>query len=173
MYFDMIEVLRLSHRPFRDKRITTHCALAARAFGADSMTYSGIKDTKLESTILSTVKRFGNHFSIKYESNPIAYIKEKKKSMSIIHLTVYGLPVQDNIEKLRNKNIMIVIGSEKVPPEVYNLADYNIAVSSQPHSEVSALAVFLHEYFEGKELKKKFSKAKLNIIPQAHGKLVQ
>ncbi|TLZ95287.1 MAG: tRNA (cytidine(56)-2'-O)-methyltransferase, partial [Methanobacteriota archaeon] len=30
----MITVLRLGHRPARDKRVTTHVALTARAFGA-------------------------------------------------------------------------------------------------------------------------------------------
>ncbi|MEM2376537.1 MAG: tRNA (cytidine(56)-2'-O)-methyltransferase, partial [Sulfolobales archaeon] len=28
-------VLRLGHRPLRDKRVTTHVALTARAFGAN------------------------------------------------------------------------------------------------------------------------------------------
>ena len=30
-------ILRLGHRPERDKRITTHVALTARAFGAEGM----------------------------------------------------------------------------------------------------------------------------------------
>ncbi|MGI0148094.1 MAG: tRNA (cytidine(56)-2'-O)-methyltransferase, partial [Thermoplasmata archaeon] len=29
-----VTVLRLGHRPSRDKRVTTHVALVARAFGA-------------------------------------------------------------------------------------------------------------------------------------------
>ena len=33
----MINVLRLGHRIGRDKRITTHVALVARAFGADKI----------------------------------------------------------------------------------------------------------------------------------------
>ena len=31
----MITVLRIGHRPARDKRVTTHVALAARAFGGE------------------------------------------------------------------------------------------------------------------------------------------
>ena len=64
-----------------------------------------------------------------------------------------------------------MIGGEKVPGEVYGLADYNIAVTNQPHSEVAALAVFLHEYFSGKELDKKF-RGRLKIVPQAAGKKI-
>ena len=37
---------------------------------------------------------------------------------------------------------MIVVGAEKVPREIYELADYNVAVGSQPHSEVSAWAYY-------------------------------
>ncbi len=169
----MIEILRLSHRPFRDKRLTTHVALAARAFGADSIAYSGIKDSKLEANIKSTVDRFGGKFTISYVSNPITYIKEKKAAgHTIIHLTVYGLAFQDKILQLRNKNILLIVGSEKVKPEIYNLADYNLSVTSQPHSEVSALSTFLHEYFQGKELKKEFNNARLKILPSEKGKLV-
>ena len=167
----MIEVLRLSHRPFRDKRITTHCCLAARAFGADSIIYSGNKDVKLEDSIAKNVENFGGSFSIRYEKDAISFIKEKKeKNYLIVHLTVYGLPYQDNIEKLKGKNILIIIGSEKVQPEIYHLADYNLAVTSQPHSEVSALAIFLHDLFQGKELEKDFKNAKLKILPSKHGK---
>lgn len=169
----MIEVLRLSHRPFRDKRITTHCALTARAFSADSIAYSGIKDAKMESTVASTVSRFGGNFTISYESNPVSYIKKKKSSASIIiHLTAYGMPLQDKIKEIKNKDCLIIIGSEKVPPEIYSLADYNLSVTSQPHSEVAALSIFLHEYHQGKELAKDFSNAKVKIIPQEKGKLV-
>ena len=60
-----------------------------------------------------------------------------------------------------------------MPPEIYALADSNIAVSSQPHSEVAALAVFLHEYFDGKELEKKFKNAKIRVVPQERGKKVE
>ncbi len=169
----MIHVLRLSHRPFRDKRITTHCALVARAFEADSIIYSGNKDAKLESTITKTVDKFGGDFSIKYEKDPIRYLKEKKVAgWIIVHLTVYGLQLKDKISGLRDKNILLVVGSEKVPPEIYGLADFNIAITNQPHSEVAALAIFLHEYFNGKELDKEYKNAKLKIMPSERGKKV-
>ena len=44
----MIEVVRLSHRLPRDIRITTHCALTARAFGATKFIYGGQKDKGCE-----------------------------------------------------------------------------------------------------------------------------
>ena len=46
----MITVLRLGHRKGRDKRITTHVGLVARAFGADELLIS-TKDEGIEITI--------------------------------------------------------------------------------------------------------------------------
>ncbi|MEM2559139.1 MAG: tRNA (cytidine(56)-2'-O)-methyltransferase, partial [Nitrososphaerota archaeon] len=94
----------------------------------------------------------------------------------IIHLTMYGVNLPDVIEELRRiwdqNNIMIIVGSQKVPREVYELADYNIAVSNQPHSEVAALAILLDWLFQGRELSKEFPNAELRIVPQLHGKKV-
>jgi len=64
------------------------------------------------------------------------------------------------------------VGGAKVPGEVYGLADWNVGVTSQPHSEVSALAVFLHELQEGEELGLAFPGARKRVVPQARGKRV-
>ena len=66
---------------------------------------------------------------------------------------------------------MIIIGSEKVQREIYEYADFNIAIGNQPHSEVAALAIFLDRYFQGKEFEKRFD-GKLKIIGSAQGKQV-
>jgi tRNA (cytidine56-2'-O)-methyltransferase len=39
----LLAVFRLGHRVQRDKRLTTHVALVARAFGADKCSTAGIK----------------------------------------------------------------------------------------------------------------------------------
>jgi len=170
----MIHVLRLGHRPFRDQRITTHCCLVARAFGASKVIYSGERDQKLEQSINKVEHNWGGKFDIEHKKNCMPVLNGyKKRGYKIVHLTMYGLPVQKNITKLRKlTKLLVVVGGEKVPPEVYQESDYNIAVASQPHSEVSALAILLHEYFKGKELDKRFSNARLRITPQAKGKFV-
>jgi len=68
--------------------------------------------------------------------------------------------------------VLVIVGGEKVPFEVYQEMDYNIAVTSQPHSEISALAVFLDRLFAGKELEKGFSGATRAIVPQKCGKKI-
>ncbi len=169
----MIVVFRIGHRPFRDQRISTHCGLVARAFGADKMVYSGQKDEKYEESITKVAGRFGGKFSIEYVESYRKVISDyKKKKFSVVHLSVYGLEVQKQISKIRkNKKILLIIGGEKVPWEVYQLADFNVSVTNQPHSEVAALAIFLDRYFSGKELEKKFA-GKIKIIPQERGKKV-
>jgi len=169
-----IHVLRLGHRIHRDSRVSTHCCLVARAFGAGKITYSGEKDQKLEEGINKIVRNWGGNFTISYEKNWKSIITNyKKKKFLVVHLTMYGLPIQKNITKIRkHKNLLIIIGGEKVPGEVYELADYNISVTSQPHSEVSGLCLFLDYYFKGKELDKRFRKAKIRIKPSARGKSI-
>jgi len=166
-----IWVLRLGHRKVRDQRITSHCGLVARAFGADGITYSGERDKNLEKSIRKVVENWGGSFEIKYEKNWRKLIKNWKGK--IAHLTMYGLPIQDKINEIREckKDLLIIVGSEKVPGEVYDLSDWNVAFTNQPHSEVSALAVFLGEFFKWK-LKNKFEKGKIKIVPQQKGKKI-
>ena len=168
----MIIILRLNHRIFRDKRITTHVALTARAFLADKIYYSGEKDSNLENSINKISKQFGSNFGIEYCSDPIKFIKENKNKFTIIHLTCYGLNVEKQVNKLKNKNLIIIVGGEKVEPIYYKLSDFNIAVTKQPISEVSALAVFLHLLNQGKELNYEFKDAKLKILESEHEKKI-
>ena len=168
-----IKVLRLGHRKKRDPRLTTHVCLSARALGADEVFVSGEQDDSTINSVKTVAQRWGGKFKISYEKSWRKIITAlKKKNYAIVHLTMYGMPVQKQIRKIRkHKKLLVVVGSEKVPGEVYHSADYNVSVTSQPHSEVAALSVFLHEYFKGKELEKKF-KGKIKVLPQEHGKKV-
>ncbi|MBI5159683.1 tRNA (cytidine(56)-2'-O)-methyltransferase [Candidatus Micrarchaeota archaeon] len=168
----VVRVLRLGHRSERDRRITTHVCLVARAFGADEVVVSGENAGEAVSSVEKIVLKWGGDFSVKFDKNwRKILLGAKKKKHLIVHLTMYGERVQDVVSAVRaSKDVLVVVGAEKVPREVYELADYNVSVTSQPHSEVAALAVFLHEFFEGKELEKKFEGAKLKLIPSSRGK---
>jgi tRNA (cytidine56-2'-O)-methyltransferase len=168
----MITVLRIGHRAGRDPRIATHCALAARALGAEKLIYTGEKDSGMEESILSIVRNWGGNFSISYEKSWKGIIKGFKGTT--VHLTMYGMPIAGKMPAIRKAgDVLLIIGGEKVPSEVYHIVDHNVSVGNQPHSEVAALAVFLHEYFGGKELSAGFGKAKITVIPQAAGKRVE
>lgn len=166
----MILILRLGHRLKRDERISTHCGLVARALGADKIIYSGEHDEQLIKRINKISAKWGGTFAAEYRDNWKKTIFEhKKKKFFIVHLTMYGLPYEKNIRKIKKcKNILIIIGGEKVPWDVYEMADLNIAVTNQPHSEAAALAIILEKL--GK--RKPFSKAQFKIIPHEKGKRV-
>ena len=166
----MITVLRLGHRKKRDARLSTHCGLAARALGAGAIVYSGERDDRLLDSIRKVSKNWGGKFRASYEKDWRKTIKGYRGTK--VHLTMYGLPIKTRIAKIRGRrDVLVIIGGEKVPGEVYHSVDYNLAVTNQPHSEVAALAVFLHEYFRGRELTKKFD-GRLKIAPQEFGKKI-
>ena len=169
-----VYVLRLGHRAHRDHRISTHCCLVARAFGAHGIVYTGQPDSEMETTVNKVSVQWGGPFTVRHVKNYKDIIREwKAKKGFIIHLTVYGLPFQKNISKIpKGRDLLVIVGGEKVPGEVYQLADMNLAVTGQPHSEISSLALFLDRHFSGKELDKKFPGAKLKVVPQERGKKV-
>ena len=72
--------------------------------------------------------------------------------------------------------LLIVVGAEKVPPELYGLADWNVAAGNQPHSEVAALAITIDRLkaASGKDaLKTSFPDGEIEIIPHRAGKEVK
>ncbi|MFH1751718.1 MAG: tRNA (cytidine(56)-2'-O)-methyltransferase [archaeon] len=168
-------VVRYGHRIVRDYRVTTHCCLVARALGAKEIIVLGEEDKSLLETIKEVNKKWGSKFRVSFAKQwKNVFMKLKKKGYNFVNLTMYGLPVQKEIKRIRkNQKIAVLIGSQKVPIEVYNESNYNIAVSNQPHSEIAALSIFLHELFQGKELGKKYAKAKLKIIPIEKGKKIK
>jgi tRNA (cytidine56-2'-O)-methyltransferase len=180
----LIELLRLGHRLPRDERISTHVALVARAFGASAITYTGQHDSGLEESVVRICERWGGKtisgkFSASYEKSAVSFIKSKKRAgFSIVHLTMYGMPLMEKISAIRAcEKILIVVGSEQVPPEIYQLADYNISVTNQPHSEVAALAIVLDRLMDGKELKTGSEgfdlDGEISITPSERGKILK
>jgi tRNA (cytidine56-2'-O)-methyltransferase len=166
----MIAVLRIGHRISRDKRITTHVALVARAFGADSILID-TKDDKIVENIRSTCKRFGGDFEIRSGVDKKRFIREWIGK--IVHLTMYGGTLEKAMKKIdKKKDLLIIVGAEKVPRYIYEMSDFNVSIGNQPHSEVAAVAIFLDRFTNGLWQKKKF-KGKLEIMPCDRGKIVK
>ena len=174
-----IMVLRLGHRLPRDERMTTHVCLTARAFGASGAIYSGQKDNSLEGSVERIVGKWGGEFSMEYEGKPIQRIERmKREGWAVVHLTMYGMPLPEKGREIGKKGrVLVVVGAEKVPAEVYSLADFNVAVGSQPHSEIAALAVALDRLQGGKELERgfqsNFAGAEVTLEPSEKGKNIR
>jgi len=165
----VITVLRLGHRPARDKRVTTHVALTARVFGADAVLIS-TRDPALERTVRNVVRRFGGSFRIETGVAWRGLLRNWKGPK--VHLTMYGLPIDDVLPRIPRDDLLVVVGAEKVPRDVYDLADFNVAVGNQPHSEVAALAVFLDRLLGGRSLQGEPT-ARIRIRPNPRGKSVE
>jgi tRNA (cytidine56-2'-O)-methyltransferase len=170
-----VNVLRLDHRRVRDARITTHVCLTSRAFGASKVILSGDEDKKIMENISDVVKRWGGDFEIDYVKKWDKFIDDwKNNGGEVVHLTMYGEPVQEVTNKIREspRDKLVVVGGSRVPSKVYQEANWNVSVTNQPHSEVAALSIFLHTLFEGKEYDIDFNDSELKVIPTAHGKRV-
>ncbi len=167
----MITVLRLGHRKDRDKRASMHVALVARALGGKKIIVCGEADDDLLQRVQTVAHKWGGKFTAEYAPSYRAVLKNFKGTK--VHLTMYGVPLEQAAAQIaKHKNVLVVVGSEKVPADVYQLCDYNVAVTNQPHSEIAALALFFREVNGPKTLQTRFPKGQLRILPSERGKNV-
>ena len=164
----------MGHRIPRDQRVTTHVCLTARALGADGVYVSDSHDSQLVDTLRKVTDDFGGKFTVETGVPWRSTINSWKNSGGkVVHLTAYGNPLPKVIGEIRRSDSdkLVVVGSEKMPGEVFHLADWNVAVTNQPISEVSALAIFLDWLFKHR-LRDDFPGARIRILPSEHGKRV-
>ena len=166
-----VAILRIGHRPERDQRVTTHVGLTARALGATGM-YLAASDKGVVESITDVAGRWGGTFFCEDNVRWRSCIRTwKAEGGIVVHLTMYGLNLPDVIGDNRpHEKVLVIVGAEKVPGDIYGLADFNVAVTGQPHSEISSLALFLDHLFSGAELSKEFPGAQIRIIPSTRGK---
>ena len=168
-----VAVLRYGHRPGRDDRMTTHVGLTARALGADRVVFPDNAGQSKE-TVEDITARFGGPFTVETTDAQKAFVRDWEGA--VVHLTMYGERVQDVQEEVRAVHregpMLVVVGGEKVPFEVYEAADFNVGVTNQPHSEVAGLAVFLDRLFDGRELDREWADADRTVLPMETGKRV-
>jgi tRNA (cytidine56-2'-O)-methyltransferase len=139
------------------------------------MAFSGEEDDGLVERVNKVTRDWGGKFAVWHEPKWENYVKGwQKKGGVVIHCTMYGERIQDIISSLKkeshDKDVLIVVGGEKVPGQMYRLADYNVAITSQPHSEIAALAILLDRLLEGRELDVEYEGARLKVVPQKRGK---
>lgn len=169
-----IEVLRLGHRPARDKRITTHVCLTARALGARGVRIAE-EDAEVVRSVAAVARRFGGTFAVAAGTGWKAPIRQwQEAGGQVVHLTMYGTPLGEAVPAIlaARTPVLVVVGAEKVPAELYQVADHNVAVGSQPHSEVAALALLLDRLRGGAWERDAFPGGELAVIPTARGKRV-
>jgi tRNA (cytidine56-2'-O)-methyltransferase len=134
--------------------------------------YLAAADKGVVQSIGDVVSRWGGDFFCQDNVKWRSFIRDwKAQGGTVVHLTMYGLNLPDVIDEIKTREkILVIVGAEKVPGEIYGLADFNVAVTGQPHSEISSLALFLDHFFSGRELSNEFSGARIRIIPSKAGK---
>jgi tRNA (cytidine56-2'-O)-methyltransferase len=170
----VIEIVRIGQRLVRDDRVTTHVALVSRSFGAKKIFMTEV-NPEIKGTLDKINKTWGGNFVVEFIDKWKPIVKKKKEeNFRVVHLTMYGESINDVQKKIRKEeNLLVIVGAEKVPREIYELADFNVGIGSQPHSEISALAILLDRIQKGRQFEKVFPDAKRKIIPTKKGKNVQ
>lgn len=146
--------------------------LVARAFGASEIVFTS--DNK---KLISKSQRFckgmcadwGGRFNISFTSNWKAYIKNKK-NYKTVYLTRYGIPMKQMRYTLRAyKNLLVIASFSEEINALYEFADFNISITSQPHTIASSITALLLAYYRDREPSIHFENAKYKIIPEPHG----
>ncbi len=165
-------VVRLGHRPGRDDRMTTHVGLTGRALGADRFVLIGDHDAPLE-RIDDVTRRFGGPYETERRDTFGQFVRGW--TGDLLHLTMYGIPIQKRVDEVRaaRDDLAIIVGAGKVSFDIYEAADWNVAVTNQPHSEVASLAVCLREIGGPASLAPSFAGGTHRVRPRELGKCLE
>ena len=133
-------------------------------------------DQGIEENIKSVNRNFGTEFQVSSGIGIGQFMNLIDERNLLVHLTMYGSPLDERIQEIRDRSktsekMFVFVGAEKVPGIAYLRSDFNVSVTNQPISEVSALALFLDRYFEGDELKNE-THGRIRISGNARGKSV-
>ena len=145
--------------------------LVARAFGASSITFApGPKANASGLVRYSSAlnRKWGGRFSITFAKDWKRFISEKKNYVKI-YLTRYGIPIKKVEYTLKTyKNILIIVSMSESVKSLYKACDFNVSITNQPHTSASAIAVFLHNFYNGRELAIRFENAAYKVVPSEH-----
>ncbi|EQD48684.1 tRNA 2'-O-methylase [mine drainage metagenome] len=146
--------------------------LIARAFGASGIVFTS-EDKRLESKSQRFCKdicdKWGGKFSVSFTANWKSYLREKR-NYKTIYLTRYGIPMKQMEYTIRTyKNVLAIVSFSEKIKELYTIADFNISITSQPHTTASSITALLRTYYHDRELSMHFENAKYKIIPEQHG----
>ncbi len=158
----MISVLAIGKSTYP---VSLDLCLTSRALGASEITFAGQPDKKLVRQVNRLSAKWGGRFKVNYARNYREVLKQAAKYKKV-YLTMYGEPLQDKNYILRTyKNMLLIVAQadKSKDKNISKIADFNISVSSQPHCGTAAIAIFLHEYYEGRELAMHFENAKYKL----------
>jgi len=138
-------------------------ALASRAFGANSIIFTTNYNSKLVRYFKTINSKWGGNFEVRFEKDWRAEIS-RKKNYEKVYLTMDGVPINKIIYRIKTyKNILLIASFQNAQRSVKEAVDFNVSITTQPHSTVSSVAVFMHMFYSGRELAIRFKNAKHKI----------
>ena len=156
------------------REVMIDICMTSRAFGASKVAFTIKEDRKVQNTLRKVSKEWGGKFSIAFNTDYMKMIGNSPNYKTVF-LTQYGVPVEKVKHSIRTyKNMTIVVAlSSKYTQKLMEVADFNVSITTQPHSSTSAIAVFLNTYFNGRENAIQFENATTKIIPAERGIHIQ
>ena len=135
--------------------------LSARALGASGITFAAQQGNKrIMSLNKRIMKRWGGEFKVGFSRN-IAETFKDRRNYKIVYLTQFGEPLNKVAHTLKAyRNLLVVVSSKESIKSIIDRADFKVSISRQPNSATAALSVFLHAFFEGRELAVHFKNQK-------------
>lgn len=156
----MINVLAIGQNTYTGN---IDLCLTSRALGASEITFIGKKDPRLIRYVNSINRKWGGTFRVSFAKNLNEILKNSEKAIKV-YLTKFGVPLQSKDNMIRTYKNIILITTTKDIPNIHKITDFNISVTSQPHCDTAAIAIFLHEYYKGRELAMHFENAKYKLV---------
>ena len=111
-----VKVVRVGHRYVRDYRTLTHLCLVSRALGVEAV-YLEEVEKELEKTVEDVDRTWGGDFRVVEGKWKQVFVDSKAEGRTVVHLTMYGAPLQDKLADLRKKkSFLIAVGGPRSPP---------------------------------------------------------
>ena len=169
----LISVLVVGRSDYEDE---LSLCMVARAFGASTITFCPEDKSimrKLSRKCKALNRDWGGAFSFSFTNDWKRFVKEKKNYLKV-YLTRYGMPMKKIGYQVRTyKNVLIIVSEKETIKQLYKAADFNLSITTQPHSCASAIGVFLHDFYQGRELAIHFENARYKVSPEQHGMKVE
>jgi tRNA (cytidine56-2'-O)-methyltransferase len=141
---------------------------SARAFGASSVTFASQKMPKLIRYFATMNRTWGGNFTVSFTDDWKDFINSKK-NYKTVYLTKYGIPINKVRYSLKTyKNILLIVTHDNTSKSLLKSTDFNVSITTQPHCSTAAITVFLHLFYEGRELAMHFENAKYRVVPEAN-----
>lgn len=162
----LITVLSIGERDYRVRR---NLCLTARAFGAEKIIFVGKRDSSLATYMARICTKWGGSFKVEFAASAQSVIRPLTKYKKV-YFTMYGAPLRQAEYTIRTyKNLLLILTTKEYDGSLAKLADFTVSITTQPHAQVTSVAVFLHEFFSGREPAIQFPNAKYKIIAGSDG----